>query len=62
MTWFLFAGDMLVMLFMTALVVWVFWRSSDETHRASAAIPLHDEAPAAPAGPAEPPEQPEEDA
>ena len=54
MTWFLFAGDMLVMLFMTALVVWVFWRSSDETHRASAAIPLHDEAPAEPV---EPPEE-----
>ena len=57
MTWFLFAGDMLVMLFMTALVVWVFWRSSDETHRASAAIPLHDEAPAEQSGPAKPPEE-----
>ena len=56
MTWFLFAGDMLVMLFMTALVVWVFWRSPIETHRASAAIPLHDEAPTEPA------EQPEEEA
>ena len=45
MTWFLFAGDMLVMLFMAAVAVWVFWRSSDETIRESAAIPLRDEAP-----------------
>lgn len=52
MTWFLFAGDMLVMLFMAGLAVWVFWRSSDETIRESANIPLRDEAPAgeAPAG------------
>ncbi len=43
MTYFLFAGDMLVMLFMTVLVVWVFWRTSDETIAVSARIPLNDE-------------------
>jgi len=43
MTFFIFAGDMLVMLFMVVLVVWVFWRSSDETIAASARIPLEDD-------------------
>ena len=43
MTYFIFAGDMLVMLFMVVLVVWVFWRSSDETISESARIPLEDE-------------------
>ena len=43
MTYFIFAGDMFVMLFMTVLVVWVFWRSSDETIEESARIPLEDE-------------------
>ena len=43
MTFFIFAGDMLVMLFMIVLVVWVFWRSSDETIASSARIPLEDE-------------------
>ncbi len=43
MTYFIFAGDMLVMLFMVVLVVWVFWRSSDKTISASARIPLEDE-------------------
>lgn len=43
MTWFLLVGDMLVMLFMAALVVWVFWRSPDETLDATARIPLEDE-------------------
>lgn len=45
MTWFIFLGDMLVMLFMVMLVVWVFWRSSDRTMRESARIPLEDERP-----------------
>ena len=45
MTYFIFAGDMLVMLFMVLLVIWVFWRSSDETIEGSARIPLEDEAP-----------------
>jgi cbb3-type cytochrome oxidase subunit 3 len=43
MTFFIFAGDMLVMLFMFVLVVWVFWRSSDTTINQSARIPLEDE-------------------
>ena len=43
MTYFIFAGDMLVMLFMVVLVVWVFWRSSDETIGEAARIPLEDE-------------------
>jgi cbb3-type cytochrome oxidase subunit 3 len=34
---------MLVMLFMTALVIWVFWRSSDKTMESAAQIPLQDE-------------------
>ncbi len=43
MTYFIFAGDMLVMLFMVILVVWVFLRSSDETISDAARIPLEDE-------------------
>ncbi len=43
MTFFIFAGDMLVMLFMVILVVWVFWRSSDKTMSDAARIPLEDE-------------------
>ena len=43
MTYFIFLGDMLVMLFMVVLVVWVFWRTSDKTIKESARIPLEDE-------------------
>ena len=43
MTYFIFAGDMLVMLFMVLLVIWVFWKSSDKTIDESARIPLEDE-------------------
>ena len=43
MTYYLFAGDMLVMAFMIGLVIWVFMRSSDETMDESARIPLEDE-------------------
>lgn len=43
MTYFIFAGDMLVMLFMCVLAVWVFWRSPDRRIDASARIPLEDE-------------------
>jgi cbb3-type cytochrome oxidase subunit 3 len=43
MTWFIFAGDMLVMLFMTALVIWVGTAASRKTLDYSAAIPLHDD-------------------
>lgn len=43
MTFFIFAGDMLVMLFMVVLVLWVFSRSSDKTISDAANIPLQDE-------------------
>ena len=43
MTYFIFAGDMLVMLFMVVLVVWVFLRSPEKTIAESARIPLEDE-------------------
>ena len=43
MTWFIFAGDMLVMLFMTVLVTWLFWRMPASALDASARIPLEDE-------------------
>ena len=43
MTYFIFAGDMLVMLFMIALVLWMSLKSSDDTTRRSARIPLEDE-------------------
>ena len=43
MTLFIFVGDMLVMLFMVILIVWVFWKSSDDTIQRSAEIPMKDE-------------------
>ena len=43
MTWFIFAGDMLVMLFMCALVVWVYLKSTSEAAEKAARIPLEDE-------------------
>ena len=43
MTYFVFAGDMLVMAFMIVLVVWVSLKSSRQVLEESAAIPLHDE-------------------
>jgi hypothetical protein len=43
MAYFLFAGDMFVMAFMAAVVVWVSIRASDAKIRASARIPLEDE-------------------
>ena len=43
MTWFLFIGDMLVMLFMCILVVWVYLRAPAEAANAAARIPLEDE-------------------
>jgi len=42
-TFFIFAGDMLVMLFMVLLAIWLFWRSPDSVIDASARIPLEDE-------------------
>ena len=44
MSFFIFAGDMLVMAFMMALVVWVYMKSSRQTLQESARIPLEDEA------------------
>ncbi len=43
MAWFLFVGDMLVMLFMTVLVVWVSMRATGELLEFSARIPLDEE-------------------
>jgi cbb3-type cytochrome oxidase subunit 3 len=43
MTYYLFAGDMLVMAFMVGLVIWVFMRSSKESMDKAAQIPLEDE-------------------
>lgn len=43
MGWFLFIGDMLVMLFMTVLVVWLSLRSTTQTLDYSSRIPLEDD-------------------
>ena len=43
MTWFIFAGDLLVMLFMVVLVVWVFMVAPDNEIDRTARIPLEDE-------------------
>ena len=43
MAWFLFAGDMLVMLFMVLLVMWVSTGATRATLDYSARIPLDDE-------------------
>ena len=43
MTWFIFAGDMLVMAFMIAVSVWVSLRSSRAGLDAASRIPLEDE-------------------
>ena len=45
MTWFIFVGDMLVMLFMVTVAAWVFYRGTDEVIDRSARIPLEDECP-----------------
>lgn len=43
MTLFIFAGDMLIMLFMAALVVWLTAFTSRDKADAVARIPLEDE-------------------
>jgi|Laugrespbdmm15sn_2_1035079.scaffolds.fasta_scaffold47945_2 hypothetical protein len=43
MAWFLFIGDMLVMLFMVMLVIWVSTNASRATLDYSARIPLMDD-------------------
>lgn len=44
MTFFIFAGDMLVMAFMMGVAVWVYMKSSRDSIEAAARIPLEDEA------------------
>ena len=43
MTYFIFIGDMFVMAFMIAVVIWVSLSSSKRTLRDAALIPLDDE-------------------
>lgn len=43
MTWLIFIGDMLIMLFMIGLVVWVVLRVNQRTVDKSSRIPLDDE-------------------
>jgi cbb3-type cytochrome oxidase subunit 3 len=43
MAYFIFIGDMLVMAFMIAVVVWVSMKSSNENTNKAARIPLEDE-------------------
>ena len=43
MTYLIFGGDMFVMAFMIAVVVWLSVRESDERIDAAARIPLEDE-------------------
>ncbi len=43
MAYFLFAGDMLVMAFMIAVVIWVSLKSSKKSMQKTAHIPLNDE-------------------
>lgn len=43
MTYLIFAGDLLVMAFMVALVTWLLAKGSDERLDAAARIPLEDE-------------------
>lgn len=43
MTYFIFAGDMIVMAFMAGLVVWLYLRKSKKELDESARIPLEDE-------------------
>jgi len=43
MTYFIFVGDMLVMAFMVAVVVWVFMRLPKKSMDEAARIPLEDE-------------------
>lgn len=45
MTFFIFAGDMLVMAFMMAVVVWVLLRPSGQKMEEASRIPLEDEDP-----------------
>lgn len=43
MTAFIFIGDMLVMFFMIAVVVWLYWVTPKKVLDKTASIPLQDE-------------------
>ena len=43
MTYFIFAGDMLIMAFMIGVVIWVSMKSSEKKINKAARIPLEDE-------------------
>ena len=43
MTYFIFIGDMLVMAFMTAVVIWVSLSSSEQGLNEASRVPLQDE-------------------
>ena len=43
MAYFIFVGDMFVMAFMIAVVLWVSMKSSSESTNKAARIPLEDE-------------------
>jgi cbb3-type cytochrome oxidase subunit 3 len=43
MAYFIFVGDMFVMAFMIAIVLWVSMKSSNESTNKAARIPLEDE-------------------
>lgn len=43
MTFYIFAGDMFIMAFMATIVVWMYWKTPDESIKQSAEIPLSDE-------------------
>ncbi len=43
MTFFLFAGDMLVMAFMIGLAIWCGYKGNDDDIRRVAALPLEDD-------------------
>ena len=43
MAYFIFAGDMFVMAFMIAVVLWVSMKSSNDSTNKAARIPLEDE-------------------
>lgn len=45
MTYLIFIGDMLVMLFMIGVAVWFFYRENDEQVEQTANLPLMDDYP-----------------
>lgn len=45
MTYLIFIGDMLVMLFMIGVAIWFFYRENDEQVKQTAKLPLIDDFP-----------------